>query len=95
MQIHTDQHGRKYFDYDIVRVWVVHPEPEQDWEGTGRYLQIRAFVDGSTTGATKMGPRIPIRNSKTDEQILQIVHAMLELACAPDVTATVAKVVAE
>jgi hypothetical protein len=83
MQIQVDGNNNKFFSFKNVRVSVKHPkEAGKDWEwgdGTGRYLQILAYRDATST-TTFPGPQIPIEAGLSDEQVLAIAWGMLNAA---------------
>jgi hypothetical protein len=67
-------------DFKNVRVEVVHRSGDKDWEGTGRYLSIRAYKNATNTGVPHMGPDIPITSELSDAEIERLTIAMLDAA---------------
>lgn len=91
MQIELDGNNNKFFRFKNVRVSVKHSKgPDQDWEGTGRYLQILAYRNAAQQG-TYPGPQIPIKSNLADEEILAVIWATLHAtACLQQEAKTLA-----
>ena len=81
MQLQVDGNNNKFFRFKNVRVSVKHAKEQgKDWDSTGRYLQILAYRDATST-TTFPGPQIPIEDKDlSDEEILVQVYRTLKSA---------------
>jgi len=79
--IEIDGSGQPFIRFENVRITISKRPADKDWEGVDRYLTIRAYRD-NTTNHVLMGPDIPIRNDRSDADILMAAYMMLKLTVA-------------
>ena len=73
--IHKDGNGQPYVEWSqgfggYKRAWIRRPaDPDKDWAGTGRYLNV-VRVEGPHKGPAGNSTDFPISSALDDEQIL-------------------------
>lgn len=80
MKIQFDQKNQPYIEWEQIpggfkRAWIQHKDdPEKDWAGTGRYLNVARCEKPGHPGGNPTD--FPIFNDLSDKQILiAFVHA--------------------
>jgi hypothetical protein len=73
-----DNADQPYTRVENIRVTIARRDGDKDWAGTKRYLKIQAYRDG-TTDQLHPGPDLPIRNQRSEEEILAATEALLKL----------------
>ena len=73
-----DNREQPYVDFKNVRITISERNGDKDWEGSRRYLTIRAYR-GDGTNALHPGADIPIGNDRKAEDILAAAVAAMVL----------------